>query len=140
MARACQMCIEAPLPVVGNQTFNVGDESQNYTISELGQMIANNIPGIKVTESSDDSDPRSYRVSFDKIRSMLGFTASVDVSEGVREMIEAVRDGRIADWQDPIYSNQLQMKQFGMDVLKFPTVYERAEEMAATSEFLRRAA
>ncbi|MFY9253262.1 MAG: NAD(P)-dependent oxidoreductase [Fuerstiella sp.] len=140
MARACQMCIEAPLPVVGNQTFNVGDESQNYTISELGQMIANHIPGIKVTESSDDSDPRSYRVSFDKIRRMLGFTASVDVSEGVREMIEAVRDGRIADWQDPIYSNQLQMKQFGMDVLKFPTVSERAEEMAATSEFLRRAA
>jgi len=140
MARACHMCLEAPLPLVGNQTFNVGDESQNYTISELGQMVASHLPNIKVEESSDDSDPRSYRVSFEKIRRTLGFKASVDVSEGVREMVEAVRDGRIGDWRDPIYSNQLQMKQFGLEVLKFPTTPVYVDEMAATSEFLRRAA
>ncbi|APZ94734.1 NAD-dependent epimerase/dehydratase family protein [Fuerstiella marisgermanici] len=141
MARACHLCLEAPLRLVGNETFNVGDESQNYTISELGQMVAQHVPGTQVEESSDDSDPRSYRVSFDRIRSTLGFRASVDVSEGVLEMVEAVRDGHVGDWRDPIYSNSLQMKEFGLSALKFPEPQRSSErDMPATSEFLRRAA
>lgn len=142
MARACQMSIEAPLHLVGGETFNVGDESQNYTISQLGQIVASHVPGTMVEEQSDDSDPRSYRVSFDKIRTLLGFSASVDVKEGVLEMVNAVRNGRIEDWHDPIYSNQLQMKQFGLEVLKFP-IQSQSDldlEMPATMEFLRRAA
>lgn len=140
MARACHMCLEAPLHLVGNQIFNVGDQSQNYTISELGQMVANHVPGTKVTEASDDSDPRSYRVSFDKIRTVLGFQASIDVSEGVREMVDAVKDGSVGDWHSPIYSNQLQMQQHGLTVLKFPVSSPSETEMPATAEFLRKAA
>ncbi|GAB5439994.1 MAG: hypothetical protein Fues2KO_03430 [Fuerstiella sp.] len=140
MARACLLCLEAPLRLVGNERFNVGDESQNYTISELGQMVAEHVPGTQVHESCDDSDPRSYRVSFEKIRSTLGFQASIDVSEGVLEMVEAVREGRVGDWRDPIYSNSLQMKEYGLQVLKFPEPQEAAADMPATSEFLKRAA
>ncbi|MEZ6125195.1 MAG: NAD(P)-dependent oxidoreductase [Planctomycetaceae bacterium] len=138
MARACHLCLESPLHLVGSEIFNVGDESQNYTISELGQFVAEHIPGTRVKEQQDNSDPRSYRVSFDKIRNALGFRAGIDLREGVLEMIEAVRDGRISDWRDPIYSNQLQMKQSGLQALKFP---ERSDsDMPATSQFLRRAA
>ncbi|MEZ6132724.1 MAG: NAD(P)-dependent oxidoreductase [Planctomycetaceae bacterium] len=142
MARACHLCLEASLHVVGCETFNVGDESQNYTISELGQMVASHVPGTRVTEQRDDSDPRSYRVSFEKIRAALGFRASIDLSEGVLEMVDAVRDGRLGDWRDPIYSNSLQMRQSGLQVLKFPEsrVANRELDMPATSEFLRRAA
>ncbi|MEZ6061005.1 MAG: NAD(P)-dependent oxidoreductase [Planctomycetaceae bacterium] len=141
MARACQLMLESPLHLVGCEIFNVGDESQNYTISELGQMVAQHVPGTIVHESCDDSDPRSYRVSFEKIRSTLGFRASVDVSEGVREMVEAVRSGRIGDWRDPVYSNKLQMEEFALNLLTFPQPQISAEqEMPATSEFLRKAA
>ena len=142
MARACLLSLEAPLHLVGGETFNVGDESQNYTISQLGQIVASYVPGTEVEEQSDDSDPRSYRVSFEKIRSILGFAASVDVKEGVLEMVNAVRDGQIEDWHDPIYSNQLQMKQHGLEVLKFPAASDAdlAVDMPATTEFLRRAA
>ena len=141
MARACQMSLEAPLQVVGNQVFNVGDESQNYTISELGQMVAGHMPGTLVNESCDDSDPRSYRVSFEKIRTQLGFKASVDVSEGVHEMIEAVRSGKIGNWKDPIYSNKLQMEEYALNLLTFPEPeISQEQEMPATAQFLRRAA
>ena len=140
MARACHMCLEAPLRLVGHQTFNVGDESQNYTISELGQMVASHVPGTVVEEASDDNDPRSYRVSFEKIRTTLGFKASIDVSEGVLEMVRAVREGHVGDWRDPIYSNSLQMQEYGLKVLKFPEPLTRDVEMPATAEFLRRAA
>ena len=140
MARACLMCLESDLPRVGNQIFNVGDESQNYTISELGRFVAGHVPGTIVEESSDDSDPRSYRVSFQKIRNTLGFRASIDLSEGVLEMVQAVQDGRIADWTDPIYSNSLQMKEYGLEALKFPEPQALDADMPATKEFLRRAA
>lgn len=140
MARACLMSLEAPLAVVGSEIFNVGDESQNYTISQLGRMVAEHVPGTVVKESCDDSDPRSYRVSFDKIRTHLGFTASIDVSDGVKEMVHAVADGRIQDWRDPIYSNQAQMQQSGLSVLKFPEPESYENEMPATAEFLRKAA
>lgn len=140
MARACHMCLEAPLRLVGNQTFNVGDESQNYTISELGQMVAAHVPGTAVEESSDDNDPRSYRVSFSKIRATLGFEASIDVSEGVLEMVQAVRNGTVGDWRDPVYSNSLQMKEYGLQVLKFPDPAPEHADMPVTAEFLRRAA
>lgn len=142
MARACHLCLEAPLHVVGCETFNVGDESQNYTISELGRIVAQHVPGTEVQEQNDDSDPRSYRVSFDKIRAALGFRASVDLSAGILEMVEAVREGRLGDWRDPIYSNQLQMRQSGLQVLKFPEsqIANMELDMPATSQFLRRAA
>ncbi|MCA9050298.1 MAG: NAD(P)-dependent oxidoreductase, partial [Planctomycetaceae bacterium] len=142
MARACLMSLEAPLYLVGCQVFNVGDESQNYTISELGRMIADLVPGTTIRESTDNKDPRSYRVSFEKIRRTLGFQAGIDLSEGVAEMVAAVRSGRLGDWRDPIYSNQLQMKQHGLHVLKFPVTPPVSEhsDMPATSQFLRRAA
>jgi nucleoside-diphosphate-sugar epimerase len=141
MARACQAVLEAPLTVVGNQVFNVGDESQNYSISELGQMVAGHVPGTTVEESCDDSDPRSYRVSFDKIRTRLGFKASIDVSEGVREMIEAVQSGKIGNWRDPIYSNKLHMEEVALNLLSFPEPeISQEQEMPATSRFLQRAA
>jgi nucleoside-diphosphate-sugar epimerase len=140
MARACHVCLEAPLHRVGSEIFNVGDESQNYTISELGRMVASHVPKTTIKEECDDSDPRSYRVSFAKIRTVLDFEASIDVSEGVREMVEAVQDGRIGDWHDPIYSNQRQMQEYGLQVLKFPAVRPSGIDMPATSEFLRRAA
>jgi nucleoside-diphosphate-sugar epimerase len=140
MARACHACLEAPLYRVGSEIFNVGDESQNYTISQLGSMVAQHVPGTTVKEECDDNDPRSYRVSFAKIRSVLDFEASIDVSEGVREMVDAVRDGRIGDWHDPIYSNQMQMQEYGLQVLKFPAARPSDIDMPATSEFLRRAA
>ena len=141
MARAIVLAIEAPLHKVGNQVFNVGDSSQNYTIAELGRMISELVPGTHVEESRNNDDPRSYRVSFDKIRNTLGFRASLDVKEGVREMVEAVREGRVGDWHDPIYSNQQEMQRTGLQILKFPDPLKQPEnQMSATRQFLRRAA
>lgn len=142
MARACHMCLEAPIALVAGQTFNVGDESQNYTISEVGQMVASYVEGTIVHEQKDDSDPRSYRVSFAKIRETLGFHASIDVSAGILEMVNAVRSGKLGDWRAPIYSNKLTMEDSALATLKFPekTAADLETDMPATTQFLKRAA
>ncbi|HLQ45292.1 MAG TPA: NAD(P)-dependent oxidoreductase, partial [Planctomycetaceae bacterium] len=105
IARACVLALEAPLSKIGRQIFNVGDESQNYTLEQLGQIVANAFPGTVVEDVRNNDDLRNYRVSFEKIRTVLGFKASVDLAEGVQEMVDAVRNGKVPNWRDPIYSN-----------------------------------
>ena len=97
--------LEAPLTLVGNEVFNVGCEEQNHTIQQVGEMIQRLVPASEVVGMGSDTDKRNYKVSFDKIRNTLGFEPRWSVEEGVRQVIEAIESGRVADYQDAKYSN-----------------------------------
>lgn len=144
IARAFLTALEAPLGKVGAEIFNVGDNSQNYTISQLGQIVGACVPGTVVLEKRNNEDPRNYRVRFDKIQKTLGFKAAVSLEDGIREIVEAVQSGKVEDWKDPIYSNVKKMHDSVLPILKFQPA-ERARrsqerELQATRQFLRRAA
>ena len=142
IARACVMVLEAPVKTVGGEVFNVGDDSQNYTLRQLGEIVGNAHPGTIVEEITNEEDPRNYRVSFDKIQEAIGFRASVTLEDGIQEMVDAVLSGEVADWHDSIYSNIRHLEGEGLSVLKFDANAARNEdaEMPATREFLARAA
>jgi nucleoside-diphosphate-sugar epimerase len=141
IARACVYAIEAQLSKVGCEIFNVGDHTQNFTLEQLGRIVADCQPGTFVEEIRNNDDARNYRVDFTKIQRVLGFRASVSLEDGIREMVEAVRDGKVADWTDPVYSNVRTLQGVGMEILKFdPTAGNSAEELQATRKFLSRAA
>ncbi len=140
IARACVLALEAPLSTVGGQIFNVGDESQNYTLTQLGQIVAKAFPGIEVEEIHNGDDPRNYRVCFEKIRKALGFRASIDLVEGVQEMVDAVRNGQVANWREPIYSNSKHLEGEGLSVLKFDALRKSVDDMPATTRFLAKKA
>lgn len=140
IARACVLTLEAPLAKVGCQIFNVGDESQNYTLSQLGQIVARSCPGIEVEEIRNGDDPRNYRVNFSKIRRTLGFRASIDLVEGVQEMVDAVIGGHVPNWRDPIYSNSKHLEGEGLSVLKFDALRKVVDDMPATTRFLAKKA
>lgn len=140
IARACVLTLEAPLAKVGSQIFNVGDESQNYTLAQLGQIVARSCPGIEVEEIRNGDDPRNYRVNFSKIRRALGFRASIDLVEGVQEMVDAVIGGHVPNWRDPIYSNSKHLEGEGLSVLKFDALRKGTDEMLATTRFLAKKA
>jgi nucleoside-diphosphate-sugar epimerase len=140
IARACVLALEAPLSKVGGQIFNVGDESQNYTLTQLGQIVARCCPGISVEEVRNGDDPRNYRVDFSKIRRTLGFRASIDLVQGIQEMVNAVASGQVPNWRDPIYSNSKHLEGEGLSVLKFDAHRNTMDEMPATSRFLAKKA
>jgi hypothetical protein len=50
-------------------------------------------------------DPRDYRVSFERIHSVLGFIPRTRVPDGIAETVTALAEGRFADPFDPIYTN-----------------------------------
>ncbi len=98
-------CMEAPEHLVSRQIFNVGANSLNVRLADLGEIIGKTIPGTQVKMVSDNRDTRSYRVSFDKIRDRLGFECEVGLEEGIAEMAKALKSGEIGDYRDPKYSN-----------------------------------
>lgn len=105
VARAFQMAAEAPAADVTGETFNVGADINNYTITQVADMVAARIGGgTEVVHADTVDDLRSYRVSFDKIRHVLGFEPTFSIEHGIDEIRSLVKDKGV-DWTNPRYSN-----------------------------------
>ena len=107
LARACVMALEAERPDIAYQAINAGDTSENYQKKTLVELILNELPQMhdKVSYVHRDDDPRDYRVSFDKIRTRLGFSITKRVPDGIREIILAIGSGLIENPDDSRYRN-----------------------------------
>ncbi len=90
IARAFVAVLEAPRELVHNEAFNVGITSENYRVREVAQMVADVVPGSKVTYAGDASpDARNYRVDCGKIRSRLpDFQPRWTVRKGIEQVYE----------------------------------------------------
>ncbi len=111
-AAAIMRVLEAPVSLVGGQIYNVGDSRLNYTLTDVAAKLVKFFPNTRV-EHVENSDRRSYRVSFDKIKGHLGFTCSKRLEDGIYEIKEAFESGQISDYGDAYYSNVKYLKQYG---------------------------
>ncbi len=103
-SRAMRLALGAPLELVSGEIFNAGSNHMNVTLRQLAEEIAAVEPDLAV-EYVNNSDARSYRVSFDKIRARLGFLAERTLASGVAEIRDAIARGEVTDYRDPRYSN-----------------------------------
>ena len=104
-AAAIAMVLDAPLPIVSNEIFNVGSKEQNYTIDEIGRIVQQHVHTAKLKISGNDGDRRNYRVSFKKIHNVLGFEPRWTLEMGIQQVLESIADGRVTDYRDSKYSN-----------------------------------
>jgi nucleoside-diphosphate-sugar epimerase len=104
-AQAIVLSLEAPLVSVKGGAFNVGSDEQNYTISQVGELIQRLVPNTKVVHQGKDVDRRNYHVSFVRIQRGLGFRPQFTVEDGIKEIEAAVRKGEIKNYQDFAYNN-----------------------------------
>lgn len=93
MAKVMELALEAPGALVGGRVLNAGSNEQNYTKAHLASLIRAELPHVEVELQEGSTDRRSYRVSFDRIRRVLGFRAQRTVTDGIREVILAVAQG-----------------------------------------------
>ncbi|MBU0459989.1 MAG: NAD-dependent epimerase/dehydratase family protein [Nanoarchaeota archaeon] len=109
-AEAFIKCIKAPIKDIRGQVFNVGSNEQNYQIKALGQIVKATLPETEVIITNRDmidgkEDARDYNVSFDKIRTVLGFTPQKTVQESIIEISQAIQTKKIANVKDAQYYN-----------------------------------
>jgi nucleoside-diphosphate-sugar epimerase len=84
---AIRCTLEAPPEAVNGEIFNVGQNSENYRVRELAQIIAEVFPGCQMSLGAPSADNRSYRVSFDKIGAHLkNFKCAWTARQGAEEL------------------------------------------------------
>jgi len=89
ICEAIASTMEAPRDVVHNQIFNVGDNNENYRVKEIAEIVSRVFPGCETMFGTDQGDTRSYRVSFDRIRTQLpNFRCRRNALTGARELRE----------------------------------------------------
>ncbi len=103
-------CLESPINVVKGQVFNVGTESENYKIGEIGRIVKSVIPEteIEITDKEiirGQQDDRDYKVSFKKIRDALGFNPKKRIKDGIIEIKNSIENGSLSDFKNPKYYN-----------------------------------
>lgn len=87
IAKALICVLEAPRDIVHNQVFNVGDTSNNYRVKDIAEIVAETFPGCQLSFGNQGADNRSYRVSFEKINTILpGFKCEWDARRGAQQL------------------------------------------------------
>jgi len=105
LANACILILESAPEKVNKNVFNVGDTKENYQKKMLAEELKKLIPNLVIKYIQKDEDPRDYKVSFAKINKVLGFKITKTVPEGMKEIINILRDRIISDPDNPKYSN-----------------------------------
>ena len=85
IARAFLMCLECDAKVVRGEIFNVGASNMNLTLGQVAMKVKKYLPDTQVEYVATD-DRRNYRVSFDKIRTSLGFSCEKTLEDGIMEI------------------------------------------------------
>ena len=87
-----QIVLEAPREKVSFEVFNAGGDSNNATKQSVVDAILKKIPKGKVKYNKLGNDPRNYRVSFNKVKEMLGFEIKYTINDGIVELISALKN------------------------------------------------
>ncbi len=102
-AEAFMMAYESP--DARNGIFNVGTEEENFTIGEVAEKVAAQVPGAVVEYATSSADKRSYRVSFDRIRDTIGFRGKRTVDDAIAEVHALMKSGAVRDFRDSQFNN-----------------------------------
>ncbi|MFC1941143.1 NAD-dependent epimerase/dehydratase family protein [Chloroflexota bacterium] len=94
LGKAYIACLDAPIEIIHNEVFNVGQNQENYQIRDIASVVKRIVPGCEIEYTYEHGpDSRTYKVSFDKISTRLkGFFAPEwDIEKGVRQLYEAYK-------------------------------------------------
>jgi len=88
IARAFVAFAKAPKSAMHNKAVNIGGNSENYQVRQVGDQVQRLIPSAKVTYTGEvGADPRNYRVKFDYLYSLLpDFKLQYNLVSGMEEL------------------------------------------------------
>ena len=94
IARAFVALMNAPRERVHNRAINVGANSENYQVRHVGDHVQRLVPAARISYTGEvGNDPRSYRVKFDRLRSLLpDFRLEYTLARGMEELDRKLRD------------------------------------------------
>lgn len=95
-ARAVELVLATPEKSRG-RVFNVGNSAENYTKRMMYELLKERLPELRAEWVKIDEDPRSYKVSFQRITDELGYETTWTVPQGIDQILEHARLGAFPD-------------------------------------------
>ena len=86
-------CLQYPDEMIDGKIFNAGYE--NHTVSQIAEMVRNNVGETVDIVTTPTDDNRSYHVSSEKMRRELGFTPSHSIDDAVDSLTKAFAAGKV---------------------------------------------
>jgi nucleoside-diphosphate-sugar epimerase len=88
IARAFIAFAEAPREAIHNKAINVGANTENYQVKDVGDQVQRLIPSAKVAYTGEvGADPRNYRVKFDLLyKTLPNFKLQYNLVSGMEEL------------------------------------------------------
>jgi nucleoside-diphosphate-sugar epimerase/glycosyltransferase involved in cell wall biosynthesis len=83
--------LDAPRERIHDQAFNVGLSSENYQIRDIAAIVAEVVPGSRVSYAEGGGpDPRCYRVNCDKLVAALpGYHPQWNLRSGIAQLYQS---------------------------------------------------
>lgn len=93
IASAFVALLTAPAGTVRGQAFNVGQTGENYRIRQVAELVAEAVPGSRVTFApGSGADTRNYQVNCDRIQQVVpGWRPRWTLREGIADLVEQYR-------------------------------------------------
>ncbi len=120
VARAMHIAATAESSRCAGRVFNVGSDENNVQIAQLAYRVRDAVPSTELVTVGTDPDLRDYNVRFDVIRETLGYQTTRTIDDGIQEVLEALRSGKV----DPDDRRGYTLRQY---------VFLREAELAAQS-------
>ena len=107
VARGVIMGLEAERSKIQGQVFNLGTDNGNYSKDDIVRLVLKRMPEtvVEYKDLTFGGDMRDITVSFAKIKNVRGFDTTLDVDDGVREILFALKSGIIQTPTDMRYRN-----------------------------------
>lgn len=107
VARGVIMGLEAEQSKIRGQVFNLGTDDGNYSKDDIVRLVLKRMPQtiVEYKDLTFGGDMRDITVSFSKIKNVLGFDTTLDVDDGIRELLFALKSGLIQNPTDSHYRN-----------------------------------
>jgi nucleoside-diphosphate-sugar epimerase len=107
VVRGVIMGLEAERTKICGEVFNLGTDAGNYSKDDIVQLVLKRMPEtvVEYKNLTFGGDMRDITVSFEKIKRILGFETTLDVDDGIRELLFALKSGIIRDPTDEKYRN-----------------------------------
>jgi len=90
-----------------NNVFNVGFNGENYQKIQIANIVKENIPDTKIEIVKTGSDLRDYQVDFSKLKKFLDIKNTYTINDGVKEVLEILRNKIITDPYEDYYYDTL---------------------------------
>lgn len=113
MANAYLLLLAAPKEKIAGEVFNAGYE--NHSVLELAEMVRDEVGDDVELITTPTDDNRSYHVSSQKLRDVLGFETKYTIRDAVADMVKAFDDGLLpASLDDEKYFNIKRMQSINL--------------------------